>query len=119
MNYYEIIEVLLQNQESSKYLLKPVIPNDTNKLLRTKKAGLINTIILKGSNDWEGLELSEYSRNLQKMIEGKKTESVYALDVEWSLFSLVGCCDYVYKLIYNLIVGINTKEEEEMFKYYI
>ena len=55
LNYYEVIQVLLQNQESSKYLLKTVIPNDTNKHLRAKKAALIGTIIQKGTTDWDGL----------------------------------------------------------------
>ena len=43
---------------------------------------MIGSIIEKGKADWEGLQLSEYSRNLEKMLQSSKKESVYALDVE-------------------------------------
>ena len=82
LNYYEVMESLLQLQDTTKYLLKQVPPTDSNKLLRTRKATLIAHIVDKGKKDWEGLELSEYSRNLEKMLENSKVETMYALDVE-------------------------------------
>lgn len=63
---------MLQVQDITKYLLKPIAPSDSNKVLRGRKTTLIARIIEKGKTDWEGLELSEYSRNLQKMMEGAK-----------------------------------------------
>jgi hypothetical protein len=64
LSYYEIAESLLQLQEATKYLLKPVPSNDVNKVLRDRKAELVRIIIRKGEEEWKGLELSEYSRNL-------------------------------------------------------
>ena len=81
LNCYEVIEVLLQNQDSTKYLLRPIAPNDGNRHLREAKNKLIYGIISRGKGDWAGLELSEYSRNLEKLMEGKQQEQVYAMDV--------------------------------------
>jgi len=37
-----------------------------------------------GENDWKDKELSEYSKNLVKLMKTKNSkESVYALDTEW------------------------------------
>jgi len=62
LNYYEVAEALLQVQEVTKYLLRPV--GASNKQLKAKKANLLATIVGKGKTDWDGLELAEYSRNL-------------------------------------------------------
>jgi len=62
--------------------LKALPASDSNKVLRDKKNRLINLIIEKGSSDWKGKELSEYSRNLQKRLQDRKEEVVYALGVE-------------------------------------
>ena len=64
LNCYEVIEILLQNQDTTKYLLRPIAANDGNRQLRQAKNRLINGIIGRGKADWAGLELSEYSRNL-------------------------------------------------------
>jgi hypothetical protein len=45
-----------------------VPPSDSNKTLRAKKNALIGAILEKGNTDWQGVELSEYSRNLQKLL---------------------------------------------------
>lgn len=68
-------------QEITKYLLKKVAANETNKKLRDRKSQLISGIIMKGEEDWKDLQLSEYSRSLQKLIKNKvPEESVYAID---------------------------------------
>ncbi len=64
LGYYEVAESLLQVQETTKYLLKPLPGNESSKVLRAKKVQLINSIIQKGEEEWKGLELSEYSRSL-------------------------------------------------------
>jgi hypothetical protein len=51
-------------------------------VLRGKKVQLINTIIRNGEEEWKGLELSEYSRSLEKLLKNRKEEAVYAMDVE-------------------------------------
>jgi hypothetical protein len=79
--YYEVAESLFQLQETTKYLLKPLPGNDSNKVLKSKKTQLISTIIRKGEEEWKGLELSEYSRNLEKLMKNRKEEAVYALDI--------------------------------------
>jgi hypothetical protein len=48
LGYYEVAESLLQLQETTKYLLKPLPGNDSSKVLRGKKTQLINTIIRNG-----------------------------------------------------------------------
>ena len=55
LDYYEVTEAVLQVQDTTKYLLKPVGPSDSNKVLRGRKAALIARIIEKGKTDWEGL----------------------------------------------------------------
>lgn len=63
-------------------MLRQYAPSDNNKVLRARKGELLRVIIEKGKSDWDGLQLSEYSRNLEKMLENSKYESIYALDVE-------------------------------------
>ena len=55
LNVYEVMECLLQNQETTKYLLRPTPPNDNNRLLREAKNKLIQGIIGRGKTDWAGL----------------------------------------------------------------
>lgn len=76
-----MIESLLQNKDTTKYLLRHVAPNDSNKVLRNRKNELINKIIHKGGDDWKDKELSEYSKSLEQLMKGKKEEAVYAMDV--------------------------------------
>ena len=38
-------------------------------------------IVEMGKGEWKGLQLEEYSRNLEKLMESSKEESMYALDV--------------------------------------
>lgn len=42
-------------QEITKYLLKKVAANETNKKLRDRKSQLISGIIMKGEEDWKDL----------------------------------------------------------------
>ena len=46
----EIAEVLFQNQNTTKYLLRPINTNSSDKTLREKKNLLLNLIVKKGKN---------------------------------------------------------------------
>ena len=46
----EVAEVLFQNQSTTKYLLRPINNNSSDKTLREKKNLLLNLIVKNGKN---------------------------------------------------------------------
>lgn len=82
LEYREVIEFLFQNQNTTKYLLRPINDSNSDKVLRERKNLLLNRIIEKGGKEWKGHELEEYCRMLEKELKHTKIEVQYALDVE-------------------------------------
>jgi hypothetical protein len=64
LEYREVVEFLFQNQNTTKYLLRPINVNNSDKVLRERKNLLLNRIVQKGGEEWKGHELEEYSRML-------------------------------------------------------
>lgn len=78
-----MVEYIFQNQNSTKYLLRPINDTNSDKVLRERKNLLLNKIIYKGAGDWKGHELEEYCRMLEKELKHTKVDVQYALDTEW------------------------------------
>ena len=82
LGYTEICENLFEEQNVTKFLLKPVNASNSNKNIREQKNLLVHEIIEKGEKEWKGTKLQAYSIMIEKQLQREKMDVQYMMDVQ-------------------------------------
>lgn len=80
LEYNEICEDLFENQETTRYLLRPVAKGNSTKVLRGEKNRLVSQLIEKSNKEWKNTKLGTYGIMIEKELQKEKMQMEVAME---------------------------------------